>query len=445
MIGSRTYPLPDYSDTVVVKKGANIPVYLLMFYLLVEYGRPHFLVPIKPALVLQLLLVLCLSTHTAQVARLFKEKYFRLYVLLLLFMSIHVFIATNNYWAFICLKTMVSYLIITVSCCIFLNNIQRLNTFLFTFMVVVGACAVNRIMNTDLLGLTGSGVFTDENDFALAMNVALPIGFFMGRTETGWKKWAIWGLCIVMVLGNITSVSRGGVIGLAAVGIVCWYFMKQKLVAMLLVIAVALLAWNFAPPHFREEMGSIGIESMNKDTGKDRIELWKVGWKAFVDNPVLGVGQGNMPIVISKYQYNRAGESFWKRDLWGRALHSVYMTVLPELGLIGSLIVAFMLMELGRTYKRIKKVVRDLPSSTETTKLANLNFAFMTSFFGFLVTGVFLSVFYYPPLWNIGALIMALHLVAVRLKQQSSGDVKATVETWQKGYDSKPVAAGDNV
>ncbi|MBT1071830.1 O-antigen ligase family protein [Pelotalea chapellei] len=410
MVENRTYLLPKSSEGIDVKKGANIPVYLLVLYLIIEYGRPQFLAPVKPGLVLQFLLILCLSTHTEQVRRLFKEKYFMLFVTLLLFMSVHVFIATNNFWAFVCLKTLFSYLIISISCCVFLNNTRRLSVFLFSFVMVVALCSVNRILKIDFLGFTGSGVFTDENDFALAMNVALPFGFFLGQMETGVKRWILWSACIALVLGNVVSASRGGIIGLAAVGFVCWCYSKHKVSSFFVIVAVAMLAWGFADPEFKQEVSGISIDSAEKDTGKDRIELWKVGLKAFAANPIIGVGQGNIPIVINQYQYDSSGKSYWDRDMWGRALHSVYFTLLAELGLVGTVLVGLMFRELLRKHRKILNT--KVSPDNKAYAVGHLNRALMTSLFGFLVTGIFLSVFYYPPLWNIAALFMTLSLIA---------------------------------
>lgn len=420
IIENRTYALPSYSDVAGIKKGANLPVYLLVFYLIIEYGRPHFLAPVKPGLLLQFLLILCLSTHTEQVRRLFKEKYFRLYIMLLLFMSIHVFIATNNYWAFVCLKTMFSYLLISIACCVFLNTTARMKVFLLSFVLVIALCAVNRVIGVNLLGLSGSGVFTDENDFALAMNVALPIGFFLGQSETNWKKWLFYGACILLVLGNVVSASRGGIIGLAAVGFVCWCYTKHKVSSLVIILALGMLAWNFAAPEFKEEISAISVDSADKDTGRDRIELWKVGWKAFADNPFIGVGQGNIPIVINQYQYDSSGGSYWDRDMWGRALHSVYLTLLSELGLVGTILVGLMFRELLRKHRGIKAVNNALSSKKEGQAIDTLNRALMTSMFGFLVTGIFLSVFYYPPLWNLAALFMTLSLISGQLSQKKA-------------------------
>lgn len=417
-IAARSSRFIPISRLAALESGLKLPVWLLVLYPVIEYGRPAFLVPLKPGLVLQLALVLCLATKTAQVNRLLREKYFQLYLLMLVLMAVHVPIAVNNYWAFVCMKTMFSYLVISIAICIFLNTPRRMRAFLFAFVSVIALCAVNRIFKANLLGLSGTGVFTDENDFALAMNVALPLGFFLGQIDRGWRKWLLWGACILLVLGNVVSSSRGGVIGLAAVALVCWYYMQHKLRMLFVIGAVAILAWNYAAPEFRQEVSELSVDSTERDTGKDRIELWKTGLRAFVDNPVIGVGQGNIPIVINRYQHDRYGNSYWDRDMWGRALHSVYLTLLSELGLVGTLLVGFMLRELLRKHRETGKLVRSRSAGSDGADVDSINRALATSLFGFLVTGLFLSVFYYPPFWNIAALMVGLHLMAGRLAEE---------------------------
>lgn len=399
----------------VSEKIMTFPVLLLAIYLLVEYGRPLFLAPIMPGLLVQGLLILCLLSRGTRIGQVLREKYFRLYLLMLLFMTMHVFIATNNYYAFLGLKVMVSYLIIGVSCCVFLDSINKLKVFLSVLTMVVALCAVNRITGANFLDISGRGVFTDENDFALMMNVALPIAFFLGRAQKDWKKWLFWLAAISFVLGNMITASRGGFVGLVAVGTVCWLSSKHRLRAIPVLLVLAILAWNFAPPLAKEKIQGIGLNSAEKDTGKDRVELWKVGWKTFVDNPILGVGQGNMPVVMNKYRFDKSGESFWKHDMWGRMTHSVYLTLLPELGLIGGIIFVLMLKDLHAKKKKINEYCKRIINREEAASIENLSRALQVSLFGFLITGIFLSVLYYPPFWNVSAFLVTLALISSRI------------------------------
>ncbi len=401
----------------VSEKIMTLPLVLLAFYLLVEYGRPLFLAPIKPGLLVQGLLLICLLPYGTRISKILKDKYFRLYLLLLLFMALHVFIAANNFYAFLALKVMFSYLIIGVSCCVFLDSIKKLTAFLSVFVLVVALCAVNRISGANFIGISGGGFFGDENDFALIMNMALPIAFFLSRTQQGWKKWLFWMAAVSFVLGTMVSASRGGFVGLVVVGTVCWLSSKHRLRSIPVLVMLAIVAWNFAPPLTKQKIQGLGLDSAEKDTGKDRVELWKVGWKAFVDNPVMGVGQGNMPVVMNKYRFDKSGKSFWNHDMWGRMTHSVYFTLLPELGLIGVILFVLMLKELYNKKMKINNYCTLITLKEKALNIKILNRALLVSLFGFLVTGIFLSVLYYPPFWNFAALLVTLSLISSRIQR----------------------------
>lgn len=401
----------------VREKSMTLPMMLLAFYLLIEYGRPSFLAPIKPGLLVQGFLIFCLLPYKTRIYQIFREKYFRLYLLLLLLMTLHVFIATNNFYALMGLKVMVSYLIVGVSCCVFIDSIYKMKVLFSVFTLVVALCAVNRICGANFLGISGGGVFGDENDFALVMNVGLPIAFFLGRTQKDWKKWLFWMAAIACIFGNMFSASRGGFVGLVAVGAVCWLSSKHRLRAIPVLMVLAILAWNFASPLAKEKIQGLGMNSGEKDTGKDRFELWKVGWKAFVDNPVLGVGQGNMPVVMNKYRFDQWGTSFWKQDMWGRMTHSVYLTLLPELGLVGAIIFLLMLKNLYAKKRKINENCARIINKDVADNIKNLNSALIISLFGFLISGIFLSVLYYPPFWNLSALLVTLSLVTSRIRK----------------------------
>lgn len=398
----------------------TLPIFILIFYWLVEYAKPAFLAPIKPGMVVQILLILCLISYPEKIKQILQEKYFRLYLLFLAFMTIHVFIAINNYRAIWFLQLMFSYLIIGISFGVFIDNANKMIKVLTFYVLIMSLCAIDRIVGGGGIGGAGFvgayGVMGDENDFALAMNVVLPISYFLGRSQNGWMKWFFVSASVLFVLANIVSSSRGGVVGLVVVVAVCWLFSKHKLKALSVIAVLTILAWNVATPVGKEKIMGLGFDSVEKDTGKDRIELWKTGWRAFIDNPVLGVGQGNMPIVINKYQFDKSGESYWRRDMWGRQTHSIYFTMLPEWGFVGLIIFGLMLKNVVVKYNKIRELCKKAVAGEEATKIMNINIALLVSLLGFLVSGIFLSALYYPQLWNISALIVTLFIIASRLE-----------------------------
>lgn len=397
------------------KQGFSLPFYLLLLYFVVEYAKPAFMAPLRPALIIQAVLVCFLLSNKDKMTKMLRDKYFKLYLLLLILMIPHVFLATNNYLAFTQFMMMFTYLIIGLSLCVFVDTYPKMNALLMFFIFVMVCCALDRFIGggkasgSGFLGATGS--MGDENDFALAMNVVLPLSIFLGRSEKGFKKWFLWSASILFIVTNVISSSRGGILGLAAVLLLSWLFMNHKFRALIVILLVAAMAWNFAPLEAKVKYSGIGFDSGDKDTGKQRIELWKIGWRAFLDNPIFGVGQGNMPIVIEKYQYIGSGEKYWQRALWGKAIHSLYFTLLPELGLLGVILFVMMLKEMLHKFKVIARLSEKTTLSDEFIKIKNLNIAFLISIVAFLVSGTFLSVLYYPEFWNLSALIVVLYLM----------------------------------
>jgi len=393
----------------------NLPFILLLFYFVIEYAKPAFLVDIRPALIIQILLVFYLIGNKEKLTLILQDKYYKLYMLLLVLMIPHIFLAENNFWAFMHFVRMITFFIIGISLCIFVDTCRKLSMLLTFFVLVLFCCVIDRIvggwqvLGAGFIGSTGS--IGDENDFALAMNVVLPISIFLGKNEVGFKKWFFWSASVLFTFGVVDSGSRGGFIGLVAVAVASWVYSKHKLRAVTVIAIFAAMAWTFTSPVTKEEIMGIGFDSADKDTGKDRIELWKNGWRAFLDNPIIGVGQGNMPIVMQKYQYDATeGESFWKRGLWGRSIHSVYFTLLPELGLVGVILFGLMLKQSLRTYQRINSLCNNAKSAANFIKIKNMNIALLIGMFTFLVSGTFLSALYYPLFWNVSALIVVLFL-----------------------------------
>ena len=404
-----------FRDNYAMTGRFNLPFLLLLFYFVIEYAKPAFLADIRPALIIQILLVFYLVGNTEKLTRILQDRFYKLYLLLLVLMALHIFLAENRYWAFVSFVRMVAFFNIGISLCIFVDSYRKLSLLLTFFVFVVFSCVIARILvgwETSGAGLIGtSGSMADENDFALAMNVVLPISIYLGKNEEGLGKWFYWSAAALFTYGVVYSGSRGGFLGLAAVAAACWVYSRHKFRALTVIAIIAAVAWTFASPATKERVSGIGFDSVDKDTGKDRVELWKNGWRAFLANPVIGVGQGNMPIVMEKYQYAAAdGESFWKRGLWGRSIHSVYFTLLSELGLAGVLLFGLMLKQFLNTYRRINSLCDNSQPSAASFKAKNLNTALLISVFAFLVSGTFLSAFYYPLFWNVSALIVVLFL-----------------------------------
>ena len=141
------------------------------------------------------------------------------------------------------------------------------------------------------------------------------------------------------------------------------------------------------------------ITDLGESTATARIESWKAAWDIFIDHP-LGVGGNNFQVWFNKYQ-----TEYFKRGMWGRVAHSLWFTLIPELGIVGIYIYFALL------YQNIKDIfyLKNINNSDDyDIKYINyLSLAFLASLAGYFASGTFLSVLYYSHYWYLTAIVIA--------------------------------------
>ena len=176
------------------------------------------------------------------------------------------------------------------------------------------------------------------------------------------------------------------------------------------VAVLALFMLLVAPPTYWDEVRSISddTEASPYGTGSARFYQWNVGWGIFLEHPIIGVRQGNFPWNVGAYEQKR-GLSFHQRSIAGREAHSMYFTLMPELGLVGIVLFGWMLL---LTLKNLWYIQRSAASGKMPVDgplpYASLAAALEASLVGYLASGAFLSVLYYPNFWLLMGFTLSL-------------------------------------
>jgi len=382
------------------RNGITLPVILISLFIINEYARPVFFAKLKIVLIIEAFFLFFLITqrgiarNTTNIEGQGRVKLF--WILLLVEMFFHIFFATNNYWAFAVFKTILSYFLLFLMASCFVDTKKKANFLIMTFILTNVYCAVIGIIDGGLV--LHNAFLEDENDFALAMNIALPITFYFAFCYHGIRRYFLIFCSFLMFLGGVSSLSRGGMVGVAVVLLLVWLKSKHKLLGFaVLTIALVIFICNM-PQNYKSQMFSIETQGYEKGTGRQRIELWKVASKVFSAYPIFGVGQGNIRWRLPEFQ----GHAYWKRGIGGTAVHSIYFTLLPELGLVGCIIFALLV-------KALYGNCKDLAASRDPDEILFAK-GIIIAFVGFFVTGAFLSVLYYPHFWILATLTHVMWL-----------------------------------
>jgi len=251
----------------------------------------------------------------------------------------------------------------------------------------------------------------DENDLGFALNSALGVGVYMLNQARGFgRRLLLAGSLGLIVAGVVATKSRGGFIGLATLGLYLLFAgpKRGRLLLVILLVAACLVA--FAPPDYWTEVRSIWTADQKGDTGEGRIYSWKLGWKEFLDYPILGVGTKNYGIRAPEYE-DRERAEFEGVHLWGREAHSLYFTLIPEQGLVGIMLFTALITGCFGAYRRLRRQGREHPDDPASVSAMAVASGLMAGLVGSLVTGAFISVLYYPVIWVLAGMFAALDAV----------------------------------
>jgi len=385
--------------------------FLAMLYLFVDYVRPQDVLPflgyLRPGAITIVLLTGCV-VFSGKIHLSWNHQT-RLIWAFIILLFIHVPFARNHYYALIAAQGMLKFMPFILSVVILVDSIDRLKKLIFFSIVIMVYSCIYGITHG---GLGSGGWFMDENDLSLYINSMIPfVVHLYYQEEKKFKKLAYIGILVMAITTIVISNSRGGFVGFVAVLFVGWFISRRRIRNFLIIALLSLVFLSFVGEEYKQEMST--VTDTKSGTIHGRIMTWKVARNMFFHYP-FGVGGNNFPLYFEDFQTKE-----FKRGMWGRVAHSLWYTLLPELGIPG-VIIYFLII-----YYNIKDLIfLKLLSESQDRELHylyTLSLAFMASFAGFFVSATGLSVLYYPQFWYLTAFLIVTKKVAeARLNELGS-------------------------
>ncbi|HHV65564.1 MAG TPA: hypothetical protein GXX46_10940 [Peptococcaceae bacterium] len=153
----------------------------------------------------------------------------------------------------------------------------------------------------------------------------------------------LWGFtAVLMGAAIILTHSRNAflalVIGLVLLAVI---FIKKRLILLLAGAGAVGLSLPLLFSRFSE--------ILNMEMNVSRFKLWQAAWYMIKDHPLLGIGNGNFPVLYNQYVDLHPKELKYFYDVIPVHPHNILVKVQCELGLIGT--VAFILLALSLILK----------------------------------------------------------------------------------------------
>lgn len=398
--------------------------FAMLTVIVFEYVRPQdfllpFLAPLRISGILTLVAAFIFLANDKSYLR--NERVFKLMIAFMIVCAITIVFAPNTravynktigfFWTFVSFVFPL-YAVVT--------SYERLRTLMFFWVGIQGLLGFQVIIN----GGHGPGSYLwDENDVAMALCMAIPYAAYFAFLPNIQKKHRmLFLLAVLLLVGGVgVSASRGGMLGMVATILFSLMISKRPVknfsILLLLVAMATPIVLSNLPDAYKKDMEN--ISNPEDKTRDERLWSWSIGWVMYLENPVLGVGAGNYDWTNHLYAHKSPMYTPKRRILGGRAAHSLYFTLLPELGTVG--VISWLLIlfwAMGRFFKYRRFFNRQEAPTDEMIFYMAMMRALAGSTIAFLVAGAFITVLYYPPYYQLmGLFAITMKVASDRLPE----------------------------
>ena len=253
----------------------------------------------------------------------------------------------------------------------------------------------------------------DNNDFGLALNMTIPMFFFMARVEP--KIWMRTGLRVLMVCAIICVIgtySRGGMVGLAVVTLAIVAKSRQKVIGSVLVAIAVLCTVMFSTTGWKTRMTEFMQGNLDA-SAIARIVAWEGAMNLVKAYPITGGGFDVFTDEAVFPQYAPAGARGALYGQGGRlhSSHSIYFGMLGEHGFVG---LGLFLTLLGSSYASLQGLRRQAKTRSNLEWAVPYTHMFQVALLAYMASGATLGRMYFDFFYQVIACVIILGILAKR-------------------------------
>jgi O-antigen ligase/polysaccharide polymerase Wzy-like membrane protein len=172
----------------------------------------------------------------------------------------------------------------------------------------------------------------DNNSFGISLvtTIGASLGLFLSVGRR-WQK-IMFGLATLLIMHTVMlTFSRGAFVGLLAVGFMALVVLPKRPKHLGAVVLAAAIGIYFTGPELSERLGTTFVPREMRDaSAESRFALWSDLATVIVEQPILGVGPYNWPLIAERFGWppGKEGHSLWVQTAAENGLPAVMFMLL---------------------------------------------------------------------------------------------------------------------
>jgi probable O-glycosylation ligase (exosortase A-associated) len=245
----------------------------------------------------------------------------------------------------------------------------------------------------------------DNNAFALALNMVLPMLFFLAREEQNrWLHRVLYLAFGCSVICVILTYSRGGFVGLAVVLAAIAIKTRHKFLSVLMLLVVSLAVFSYAPEKWMTRMSGF-LSGEVDSSAEQRLIAWRTTWNFVQDYPITGGGFDTSP---DPQVFQRYAPKALPGGFASTGPHSIYFQMLGNHGFVG---LGLFLLLLGSSWFTLRGLRKRARGQRSEAWLVSYSHIMETSLLGYMASGAFLGFAYFDLYFQVIACAIVLKIL----------------------------------
>ena len=172
----------------------------------------------------------------------------------------------------------------------------------------------------------------DNNSFGISLvtTAGASLGLFLS-VERRWQK-IMFGLGTLLIMHTVLlTFSRGAFVGLLSVGFMALVVLPKRPKYIGAVVLAAAIGTYFTGPELAERLGTTFVPREMRDaSAESRFALWADLATVIAEQPILGVGPYNWPLIAERFGWppGKEGHSLWVQTAAENGLPAVMFMLL---------------------------------------------------------------------------------------------------------------------
>jgi probable O-glycosylation ligase (exosortase A-associated) len=252
----------------------------------------------------------------------------------------------------------------------------------------------------------GNSILGANNNFGLALNMALPIFWFIAKDlRPLWLKRMLQIIFLLSIPAVMFTYSRASTIALAVVLLAIALKGKRRILLLLAMLIIGVAVFSALPESWIQRQ-QLTIDYEQDSSATSRLDNWNFCWALAKDRPLTGGGfKFYSTEILARYMpefLETYGGKVWDT-------HSIYFAILTAHGFPALVVFLAMIGSCILSCRQMKRSVRGQPELTWVSNYADM---VQVSFIAFLVNGAFVNMEYFDLVYHWVAVVSSMKVIS---------------------------------